>query len=143
MLNQPRKFIFTLVDQPKYGTAYIDGNTLIFTPEENFTGDVSFRYYAQVIRNGKPSINSKFEKITITVVNNPPRARSGSQSVKENGRKVFNLSASDADGDELTYRIITQPTKGSLLLTGLVEQLIFHSIKMKVLIAFRLLSMTA
>ena len=29
MLNQPRKFIFTLVDQPKYGTAYIDGNTLI------------------------------------------------------------------------------------------------------------------
>ena len=114
MLNQPRKFIFTLVDQPKYGTAYIDGNTLIFTPEENFTGDVSFRYYAQVIRNGKPSINSKFEKITITVVNNPPRARSGSQSVKENGRKVFNLSASDADGDELTYRIITQPTKGSL-----------------------------
>ena len=24
------------------------------------------------------------------------------------------MSASDADGDELTYRIITQPTKGSL-----------------------------
>ncbi len=114
ILNQPRKFIFTLVDQPKYGTAFIDGNTLIFNPEENFTGDVNFRYYAQVVRNGKPSINSKFEKITITVVNNPPRARNGSQSVKENGRKVFSLSASDADGDELTYRITSQPTKGSL-----------------------------
>ena len=33
MLNQPRS-LFYAVDQPKYGTAYIDGNTLIFTQKK-------------------------------------------------------------------------------------------------------------
>ena len=114
LLNKPRKFIFFLVEPPKFGTAFIDGNNLFFTPEDNWTGDVVLKYYAQVIRDGKPSLNSKFEKITISVVNDAPRARNGSQSVKENGRKVFNLSASDSDGDKLTYRITQNPTKGTL-----------------------------
>lgn len=119
-LNEPREFIFFLVEPPKYGTAFIDNDILSFTPEQGWTGDVVLKYYAQVIRNGKPSLNSNIAQIIISVVNDAPKARDSSQSVKENGRKVFNLSASDADNDKLTYRITSQPTKGKLTINNTI-----------------------
>jgi hypothetical protein len=129
ILNQPRKYIYSIIEKPKYGSAIIDNNILVYTPEANWTGDVVIRYNAVVIRDGKRSLNSNPAKITISVVNEPPKAKSSSQSVQENSRKVFNLSASDADGDQLTYRAVSKPVKGTISinkLTGRVEYIPFN-----------------
>jgi hypothetical protein len=128
VLNQPREYIYDIIKQPRYGSAIIDNNILIYTPEENWTGDVVIRYNAVVIRDGKRSLNSNPAQIKISVINEPPKAKSSTQSVQEDGRKVFNLSASDADGDQLTYREASKPTKGTISLnklTGRVEYIPF------------------
>lgn len=129
VLNKPRKYIYSIIEQPRYGSARIDRDVLIYTPEENWTGDVVVRYNAVVIRDGKQSLNSNPAKITIKVVNEPPKAKSSSHRVQENGRIAFNLSASDADRDELSYRLVSKPTKGTLnlnRLTGRAEYIPFN-----------------
>ncbi len=46
--------------------------------------------------------------------NNPPVAHAASVATAEDTAKTITLSATDADGNPLTYQIVTQPAKGAL-----------------------------
>ena len=56
--------------------------------------------------------------ITVTAVNDAPVAQDGSNTKEEDTDQTITLSASDVDGDDLTYTIGTAPTNGTVTLTG-------------------------
>ena len=56
--------------------------------------------------------------ITVNPVNDAPVAQDGSNTKEEDTDQTITLSASDVDGDDLTYTIGTAPTNGTVTLTG-------------------------
>lgn len=67
-------------------------------------------------------------KHNITVIvanaNRPPAAFPQSVNVDQNGSVAIRLDGNDPDGDPLTYRIITQPSRGTL--SGIVPNLTYR-----------------
>jgi hypothetical protein len=55
---------------------------------------------------------------SVARVNHPPVANSQSLSVAQGGSRVITLTGSDLDGDALTYTVTSQPTHGSLAVSG-------------------------
>ncbi|MEL0009689.1 MAG: Ig-like domain-containing protein, partial [Flammeovirgaceae bacterium] len=64
-------------------------------------------------KNGFP-IRSEVKTISINITNSKPRAKSGTETVKQDSEKTFVLVADDSDGDKLTYEILDQPLRGRL-----------------------------
>src|SRR5207248_6509949 len=52
--------------------------------------------------------------ITVTAVNDAPVANAQSATTAEDTAKAITLTASDVDGDTLTYSIVSGPSHGSL-----------------------------
>jgi large repetitive protein len=74
------------------------------------------------------SLNGKlFARLSVFIdvpsVNTPPVAQAQTISVNENSSRSVVLAATDANGQPLTYRIVTQPTKG--LLSGLAPNMTY------------------
>lgn len=94
------------------------GNTsdlsCLFTPNNGFSGEIVFSYVA----NDGDADATQPATVTITVnpVNDAPvMGMDQSFQVPEDTSINFDLmSATDADGDELTYRIVSAPTLGTL-----------------------------
>src|SRR5258706_15583368 len=59
----------------------------------------------------------------VTPVNDPPIANPQSVVAQINGSVAINLTASDVDGDALTYTIASQPTNGKL--TGTAPNVVY------------------
>jgi hypothetical protein len=90
------------------------GNTFSWTPTFTQSGSYVATFYAQ--DNGSP-VMSDTQAITITVnnVNNPPvLANPGNKSVNENALLAFSLSATDVNGDAITYSMSGGPTGSAL-----------------------------
>src|SRR5207244_937451 len=56
--------------------------------------------------------------ITVTPVNDPPVANAQSVTTNQDTAKAMTLTASDVDGDPLTYAVVTAPTHGTLIGTA-------------------------
>ena len=91
-----------------------------YTPNNGESGPDSFTF-----RVNDGQANSNVATVSITIAeepipeNNPPSANNGTFSVQAGG--VFDaringsgLSASDTDGDSLTYQIVSQPSLGNI-----------------------------
>src|SRR5207253_2681308 len=52
--------------------------------------------------------------ITVTAVNDPPVANAQAVTTNEDTAKAIVLTATDVDGDPLTYAIVAAPTHGAL-----------------------------
>src|SRR5207237_1118655 len=52
--------------------------------------------------------------ITVTSVNDPPVANAQSVTTNQDTAKAISLTASDVDGDPLTYAVVAAPTHGAL-----------------------------
>lgn len=98
------RLTYTVIEDPKHGT--LNADTLVYEPEENFYGQDSFTFRAN---DGKDDSNLATVTITVTPVNDAPVIVGLSNStVAENqppGTLVGVLSATDVDGDPLTYSI--------------------------------------
>ena len=94
---------------PTNGTANISGTNIVFTPTTGFSGIATVGY---TITDGFGGTNSAL--ITITVSNRPPVANAQSTSTPFNTAKPLTLTGSDADGDTLTFIIVTSPSGGTL-----------------------------
>ncbi|HEX8833244.1 MAG TPA: Ig-like domain-containing protein, partial [Abditibacteriaceae bacterium] len=108
---------YSIVSQPQNGTLSRPANTapngpqFIYTPNANITGTDSFTFKAN---DGTLDSNIATVSVTITAVNRVPVAGNLSVETDEDSAKTVVLSGSDADGDALTYSIVTQPTRGTL-----------------------------
>ncbi|MEK9770179.1 MAG: Ig-like domain-containing protein, partial [Betaproteobacteria bacterium] len=108
--------IFSIVSNVSNGTTSIDGSIVTYTPNANFTGIDSYTYKAN---DGTDDSNTS--TVTITVL--PPSAPVAydiSSSVDEDwtGHTIKivgdNTGGSDADGDALTYIIVSLPSNGNI-----------------------------
>ncbi len=102
---------YVVVTQPAHGTVSVTGSTATYTPATGYTGSDSFTFKAN---DGKVDSNVATISITVQAVNNPPSANNQTVTTNRNTGKAITLTATDADGDALTYVIVTQPGHGTL-----------------------------
>ena len=102
---------YSVVNTPTHGSLSGTAPNLTYTPDTDFVGGDSFTFQAN---DGTAVSNSATVSITVTAVNNAPVANNQSVSTNENTAVAITLTASDADGDTLTYSVVDSPTNGSL-----------------------------
>ena len=104
---------FNLVDNPSNGSAIISGTTATYTPNQDWYGTDTFTFEA-VDTNAKKILNTATATITVNPINDAPTANNMSVSTDENNNITFVLDATDVEGDNLTYTIVSDPTNGTL-----------------------------
>ena len=102
---------YTLVSNPSQGKLSGTAPNLTYAPKAGFSGSDSFTFKAN---DGTADSNVATVSITVNSVNDAPVANAQSVTTNEDTAKSINLSASDADGNALTYVVVSQPGNGTL-----------------------------
>jgi YVTN family beta-propeller protein len=105
---------YSIVAGPSHGTlGTLTGATVTYTPASGYSGSDSFTFKAN---DGTADSNTATVSIK---VNAPPVANNQSVVTNKDVAKAITLTATDADGDPLTYSIVSGPSHGTLgTLTG-------------------------
>src|SRR5438093_12568935 len=82
-----------------------------YTPAANYNGRDSFTYKAN---DGALNSTVATVSITVTAVNDAPVANAQSVTTAEDTARAITLTASDVEGDALTYSIVSGPSHGAL-----------------------------
>jgi YVTN family beta-propeller protein/VCBS repeat-containing protein len=105
-----------LVTGVSNGTLTLNANgSFSYKPKSNFNGTDSFTYKAS---DGNSQSNVATVTITVTAVNDAPIATAQTADTLKDTPKQITLVATDAEGDPLTYTVVTQPTYGTLSGSG-------------------------
>lgn len=112
--------IFSIVSPPSHGSVSGSGANYTYTPALHYNGSDSFTFKAN---DGTVDSNIATVTITITAVNDAPIANAQSVSTPEGVAKSITLTATDPDGDLVTFSVITQPSNGTL--TGSIPNLTY------------------
>ena len=112
--NDPLTYL--VVTNPAHGTLSGTAPTLTYTPTAGYGGSDSFTFKAN-----DSKVDSNIATVSITV-NRPPVANAQSVTVYATATPIT-LTATDADGNALTYRLMTNPTHGTL--TGTAPNLTY------------------
>jgi len=106
---------YSVNSPPTHGSLSGSAPNLVYTPSANFVGNDSFTFVAN---DGTVNSNSAVVNITVTPVNHAPTSSTQSASTNEDTAKSITLSATDIDGDALTYSVVTPPSRGTLSGSG-------------------------
>src|SRR5207248_5200528 len=77
----------------------------------NYNGADSFTYKAN---DGALNSNIATVAIAVAAVNDPPVANAQSVTTNQDTAKAISLTATDVDGDPLSYAVVAAPTHGTL-----------------------------
>jgi hypothetical protein len=102
---------YSVVAGPTHGTLSGIAPNLTYTPAANYNGPDSFTFKAN---DGALDSNIATVTITVTAVNDPPVAAAQSVTTAEDTAKAISLTASDVDGDALTFSVVAGPAHGTL-----------------------------
>jgi VCBS repeat-containing protein len=102
---------YTVVTGPGHGTLGGTAPNLTYTPAANYNGTDSFAFK---VNDGKVDSAPATVLITITPVNDLPVANPQSVTTAQNAPVAITLTASDVDGNPLTYSLVTVPANGTL-----------------------------
>jgi len=108
-------FTLAIVDSADNGTIALVGDTaLTYTPDENFFGydTLSYRVFSS------ETADTGLVLITVIEVNDAPIASDASFSTDEDVAVEITLTATDADGDYLTYVVVDSPAYGTVSDSG-------------------------
>jgi hypothetical protein len=111
---------YGIVVAPAHGSLSGTGANLTYTPSPGYDGPDSFTYKAN---DGKADSNIATFSITVTPVNDAPVAVAKSLTTNEDQSAGVALSATDKDGNPLTYSIVNSPAQGKL--TGTAPNLTY------------------
>ncbi len=100
---------------PSNGAISGEPPTLTYTPNPNFFGDDTFTFN---VSDGVLDSEPAEIKLSVTPINDAPVAENENWQTLENTVVVRELIASDAEGDVLSYEIVTQPNSGVAELVG-------------------------
>ncbi|MFO0869322.1 MAG: Ig-like domain-containing protein [Pirellulales bacterium] len=109
-----------LMTSPAHGTLTLNDNgSFTYTSTAGYSGSDSFTY-----RASDGTLNSNTATVTLTITNAAPVANADTYTVFANG--VLNRSAAngvlandtDAEGNNLTASVVTQPTHGSVMFSS-------------------------
>ncbi len=116
--NDPLSYI--VITNPIHGTLSGSAPTLIYRPQTDFIGQDRFQFKAN---DGKRDSNIATIDITVTEAgsggggnqgNTPPVAQNQTVATKVNTDINISLTATDADNDTLTYKIVNSPRHGDV-----------------------------
>lgn len=93
------------------GTVALDNGVITYAPNANYNGPDSFTY---TIEDSDGDDATATVNVTVTPVNDAPVANDGVAIGNENSPITITLTASDVDGNPLTFAITTPPTRGTL-----------------------------
>src|SRR5207253_7573419 len=102
---------YAIVAGPAHGTLSGTAPTVTYTPAANYNGPDSFTYKAN---DGTLNSNVATVTLTVTPVNDAPVPTAQSVTTNQDTAKAMTLTATDVDGDTLTYAVVTAPTHGTL-----------------------------
>src|SRR5207244_7790085 len=102
---------YAIVAGPAHGTLSGVAPTVTYTPAANYNGPDSFTFKAN---DGTVDSAIATVAVTVTPVNDAPVATAQSVTTNQDTAKAISLTASDVDGDTLTYVVVTAPTHGTL-----------------------------
>ena len=111
---------FAVITQPSHGTLSGPIPNLIYTPNAGYAGSDSFSFH---VHDGTGYSNNAYVTITITPVNDQPVADGRSVITDEDTFVNITLTASDPDGDHLTFEMVDQPSHGTL--SGTIPNLVY------------------
>ena len=106
---------FAIVSGPAHGSLTGTGASRTYTPQANYAGPDSFSFKTN---DGLVDSAPAAVSITVASVNDAPVADAQSVTTNEDTAKAIALSASDANGDPLTFSIVSGPSHGALTGTG-------------------------
>lgn len=106
---------FSLVAPPKHGVANVSASgSFTYTPAANFNGSDSFTFKAN---DGQVDSAEGVVALTVSPVNDAPVAPDGTLTTEEDIPGAGQLTASDLDGDSLTYTIVRNGSKGEVVIS--------------------------
>lgn len=102
---------FQLATAPSHGSVAITDGSATYTPAENYHGPDSFAFRAfDGVRASAPATVA----ITVAPVNDAPIASALSPAGDEDASTTVALAGTDADGDSLSFAVVTGPEHGTL-----------------------------
>ena len=111
---------FNIVQGPAHGTLSGTAPSVVYQPAPDFNGSDSFTF---VVNDGQLTSNPATVSITVTPINDAPQAQSQTLTMDEDGTLAITLVATDAESDQLTYSIQSNPGHGSL--SGTLPNLVY------------------
>jgi hypothetical protein len=111
---------YTVVSAPAHGSLSGTAPNLVYTPAPNYNGPDGFTF-----KTSDGSLNSAVATVSLAVnaVNDAPVANGQTLTTNEDSSASLTLTASDVDGDPLTYMLIAVPQHGSL--SGTAPNLVY------------------
>ena len=101
---------WTITRDPDHGTLTGAAPDLTYTPDRDYAGPDGFTYAA---RDGEATSAEATVTITVSARNDPPVALDQDVATSEDTPVVVILTATDVDGDRLTFAIVQEPEHGS------------------------------
>jgi len=102
---------FSVTSAPANGTASVDGSgTATYTPDPDFNGSDSF---IVEVTDGNGGSDTASVSVTVNAVNDAPSVTDASLATDEDKQGSVTLSASDPDGDSLSFSVTSAPSNGS------------------------------
>jgi len=102
---------YSVVKGPSHGKLSGTAPRLRYSPKVNFNGSDSFTFK---VSDKKTESEAATVSITVKAVNDAPMAYDDSATTQEDRSISITLAGGDADGDMLTYHVVTKPSNGSL-----------------------------
>jgi len=108
-------FTYSVVAAPSHGVLTGTAPIFTFTPATNYVGTDSF-----TLRASDGTSDSKTATITLVIGSNNTAPLSSDQTVStnEDTAKVISLGSVDPEGDTLSYRVVNEPSHGTLVGSG-------------------------
>ncbi|AUV80399.1 hypothetical protein C2R22_00960 [Salinigranum rubrum] len=100
---------YSVVTQPTDGTVTVDGTTLTYDPDDDFVGSNVFSYQ---VDDGTDGTDTGTVSVTVSATNDAPVATTDSLTTDEEVSADVDVSATDVDGDDLTYSVASQADDG-------------------------------
>jgi len=106
-------YSFAIIDQPSNGAVSLDGVNATYTPNQDFNGTDTFTFEAT--DDSGRFMNVGTATITVNPVNDLPVLDNTtiSASVNEEASVDITITATDVDGDQLTYQFSTSDNNGN------------------------------
>jgi hypothetical protein len=106
---------YSIVTDATNGTTSIDGSIVTYTPNANFHGTDSYTYKAN---DGTFDSNTSTVTVTVAAINDAPVTTDISATTDENTAVNITLDATDVEGDDLTYVLVSEGNNGTAGITN-------------------------
>ena len=102
---------FAVTEPPVHGSLAGTAPDFVYTPAADFHGADSFVF---TVSDGTAPPVAAVVSVDVTAVNDAPVAAGIAAQTTEDAAATLTLSGADADGDALTYTLLSQPSHGTL-----------------------------